>query len=651
MQQPAGDIDVTVDDTPVASKKIKDLEVQRDAVVEAAGISAGLWVSYLFVLFYLAIAAGSVTHRDLFFETPVKLPFFNVELPIVAFFALAPLLLLIVHTYVLLHFVQFADKIGEFNTKLKKIPTDEVQSFRQQLPSNIFAQLLAGPHEIRSGIKGFLLWLTANISLVVAPLATLLLFQLTFLPYHDVTTWWHRILIGGDLLVLWLLWPSIARGQVRRGHNTIWNVWSDLGGVKVAVLAVLSVFLFVQCLTIATYPGEWLHRLPSLRFIPWRSDGSGFPFRLVSPYQLLFAEGVDLAKRKPTGLLSNRLVLPGLNVIDPVKYDSEAKIAAVSETISLRARHLEGAVLIDAKLPNADFTAAILTGAQFDRADLRGARFECVGQFCAQIAGASFVEASLQGASLVGAQLQNAQFAKAKMQGAQLDKAQMQGADLSAALLQSASLNQTQMQAADLGGARLQGASLFQTQLQGADLNFALLDHATLFGVFVWRADIRESAIGVTDARIAGPITAAKEPCKDRINSCDWTTDSFARLRKLVPDDTKIGHLDKDRTPRLDGEDDMASTWLALASRTLPPDAFEKGLLTQLRETGCVAEGAPYVVHGTILSVGSLGLSPDQRSSLASFFLDPGCTGARGLNEADRAKLTDMKRQQPAAAQ
>ena len=41
---------------------------------------------------YLAIAAGAVTHADLFLERTVKLPFLNIELPLLAFFFLAPIL-------------------------------------------------------------------------------------------------------------------------------------------------------------------------------------------------------------------------------------------------------------------------------------------------------------------------------------------------------------------------------------------------------------------------------------------------------------------------------------------------------------------------------------------------------------------------------
>jgi hypothetical protein len=82
---------------PALAASADDLEALRAAVIDAAGISFGLWVSYLFVLFYLLIAAGGVTQRDLFFENPVKLPFLSVDLPLKSFFWLGPLLFLIMH--------------------------------------------------------------------------------------------------------------------------------------------------------------------------------------------------------------------------------------------------------------------------------------------------------------------------------------------------------------------------------------------------------------------------------------------------------------------------------------------------------------------------------------------------------------------------
>src|SRR6516162_2005155 len=100
---------------PPPAAKADDLEASRAAVVDASGISTGLWLSYVFVLFYLLVAVGGVTHRDLFFESPVKLPFLNVDLPLVGFFMLGPALFLVVHAYVLLHLVLLAGKVGVFH--------------------------------------------------------------------------------------------------------------------------------------------------------------------------------------------------------------------------------------------------------------------------------------------------------------------------------------------------------------------------------------------------------------------------------------------------------------------------------------------------------------------------------------------------------
>ena len=55
-------------DLPEIAKKADDLEAIKKAVDEAAAVGGGLWLSYLFVLFYLAVAAGAVTHVDPFPE-------------------------------------------------------------------------------------------------------------------------------------------------------------------------------------------------------------------------------------------------------------------------------------------------------------------------------------------------------------------------------------------------------------------------------------------------------------------------------------------------------------------------------------------------------------------------------------------------------
>ena len=146
----------------------------KKAVDDAAAVSGGLWLSYLFVLFYLAVATGAVTHADLFFESPVKLPFLGIDLPLLAFFFLAPILFVIVHAYTLAHLVMLTDKAKRFDQALRERSGDESE-LRRQLPSSIFIQFLAGPADIREGAFGWLLRVIGWVTLVVAPVLLLLM--------------------------------------------------------------------------------------------------------------------------------------------------------------------------------------------------------------------------------------------------------------------------------------------------------------------------------------------------------------------------------------------------------------------------------------------------------------------------------------------
>ncbi|HEY1261815.1 MAG TPA: pentapeptide repeat-containing protein [Stellaceae bacterium] len=366
-----------------------DLAALRDAVVDAAGLGTGLWLSYLFVLFYFAIAAGAVTHRDLLLENAVKLPFLNVELPLKAFFILGPLVFLIVHAYVLRHFVLLAGKVGAFDAELQaQIGRDDARAqLRRQLPSNIFVQSLAGPREVRTGVIGFLLRRAVEISLVAAPISLLVLFQLQFLPYHsEPITMWQRIAVVIDLILLWLLWPPIAGGKAEPLTS------QDFKRGKVLTWAGISLLPILLVVTIATFPGEWLEdNLPAVRLLPtsweaWtapsieaiqKADSGWATF-----HELLVAGAPNYVAQRPSSLWSNVLVLPNFAVGDRVKFDAEGKISIASDSLSLRGRALEGAVFAGAHFAKADFTGAQLAGAIFIEADLREAKFECdsIGQ-------------------------------------------------------------------------------------------------------------------------------------------------------------------------------------------------------------------------------------------------------------------------------
>ena len=65
-------------ETELADKAV-DLEALLQVVADAAKVGSALWLSYLFLLFFLLVAAAGVTHRDLFLENPVALPFLSIS--------------------------------------------------------------------------------------------------------------------------------------------------------------------------------------------------------------------------------------------------------------------------------------------------------------------------------------------------------------------------------------------------------------------------------------------------------------------------------------------------------------------------------------------------------------------------------------------
>jgi uncharacterized protein YjbI with pentapeptide repeats len=344
----------------------------------------------------------------------------------------------------------------------------------------------------------------AWISLVLGPLALLVLFQLQFLPYHDPgITLWQRAAVFLDLAILWMLWPSIVRAEPPSFS------WRDLRAGKAVAAGLASIVLLLLVLTIVTFPGEFFDGLPSVKFIPrkWtrlQTDQAESQSNLTSLHELLVAGSVDYVKRTTVSLWSNRLVLPSIDVIDHSKFDTEAKIAALPESVSLRGRRLEGAVLLSAHLRKADFTAAELQGALLSGADLREAKFDCEDgppQRCTDLQGRSLELREAELRSLGGAQILRANLMETQMQGTNLRNAHIQEAKLIWAKLDGAFMWDVQLRGADLSYASLEGADMLRAQLEGANFQDASLIGANLRNSSLGQTNLKGSKLALADLR------------------------------------------------------------------------------------------------------------------------------------------------------
>ena len=608
-----------------------DLDGLQKALNDAAGKASVLWTTFIIFQLYLAIAFGSVTHRDLFLEATIKLPLLNVDLPLIGFFVLAPVILLIFHFYVLLQLAGLASKAREYNTLLAaEVPAvQDRQRMRQRVDVFPILQFLAGPKDQRTGFIGFSLRLIAWITLVGAPILILLQAQVTFLPYQrESIVWLQRITVLIDLAVVWYFWIRLRS----EGDPISWvprKFKTYVGGAGALCVSIFSIYL-------ATFPGEWMKmRFPEPRYVPisWPPHWSKKD-DWTSLQALLFEGAVDTVSLRPRSVFSNRLVLTGPQsfVVDPEELDK------IFFSRSFRGRDLRLAVLPFADLRKADFSGAHLQGATLNSAQLQGAWFEE-----AEMQGAILSWAQLQGAKLVGAQLQGASLDLTKMQGARLGSAQLQGASLEGAELQGASLDGAKLQGASLGGAKLQAASLAWAELQGASLGGAKLQGALLTVVMVWRANGRPD-MSLTHVDGFDPDTVP------------WPTDStFAAWRDAILETIPRGLARDEALRRLSALDPSpeeepggvikAEFWKDV-SNAPQGDEREKQLAAFLADLACSREGAPYVARGLIGNGGfeSMGL---QIASVADRLRrgksdQDTCPGVRGLTDEDWSNLDEL---------
>jgi|HubBroStandDraft_3_1064219.scaffolds.fasta_scaffold24473_2 uncharacterized protein YjbI with pentapeptide repeats len=610
-----------------------DIKALGDAVNDSAARVSTIWITFLIFSLYLLVAVGTVTQRQLFLDEPTKLPVLNIDLPLWWFFLLAPILFVILHSYVLLQVLLLGRTAAAYNAAIAHYGfTPEASSpLRQRLANTLFAQIFAGSPREREGAIGWLLKGMAWITLAIAPILIVLAFQFRFLPYHShIVTWMHRLLILIELGAFFLIWPLALDAQrdfrwpeVRASLGRLAAIPRQMFGSRddrrdaslwlreqSAALSACILFFLVP-LSLATFPGE-----PHVNIFTGQSPSSVHCDRW-------FTRQFD------------RFFLPLVDVVDDeklakiVRATSERNLPSYlgKRTLAFRDRDLNCSNLSLADLRNVDLVGAqlyqanlggtALDGAALDDAQLQGARLDQ-----AELKGASLNRATLQKASLEDAHLQGASFSRARLEGASLDgaqlqgaildSAQLQGATLIGAQLQGASLFSTQLQGATLDGARLQGASLTFTQFQGASLKHAQLqgvqifesnsDHSILSNVWTWRAGTTDcTRARVTDAKSDNvvnvnykfneapeQIVATSDAIKNFIeNSIAGIPDASARKKTAA-------QMQRTLTIRSDEEDDSASiakVWTACAeasTKTSRP-TFDKELVALLRYLACHA--------------------------------------------------------------
>ncbi|SHG72861.1 pentapeptide repeat-containing protein [Bradyrhizobium erythrophlei] len=645
-------LDLTPPGAPIEQEQkeaTEALDAGREALDSAAAISSALWLSYLFLSFYLAIAVGAVTHSDLLFENAVRLPFLSIELPLVAFFAVTPILFLIMHLYVLTHFVLLDQKAQRFIEVLyERFPaaglpgmTDEEcrvarERVRKALSMNIFIQFMVGPDGVRNGYFGALLTAIAWITLLVLPLILLLGLQIQFLPFHETwVTWEHRFVLVVDIAFIWCFWEQIGGKPLVDGGVGTSIRW---GRALSSLIVCVAIIWFSWA--VATFPSEW--------------QGAASPSFLRAA---LFEGPIDPNTHRRTSIWTNSLVLPRLNIYDLLKVDDPKKSDWRKYLLSVRGRDLRGAIFDDSFLERTDARGAELQGASFSATDLRSvslndAHLQGADLSNANLAGASAIRAEFAGASLIGANLRGANFSFARLQAANLSWSILNGS-----IFQSADLR-----AAKLFGAQIRGVSFVDAQLQGAIFDEARGSVVSLDRALLWRASFRKTTLS--------QLFGSPKWLPLHIAGAAWGPKTYEELVGVlasVPADRReqalilVKALDCSNSgqsaacdPSVEASSEVAGWKNQITGLVVAAPVFEKSLAGQYSGLICNGEGDASAIlrslaragvpqaGGKAKFVGMLATGPEVNGLVKEILDEKKCKIAAHLSDEDRSALATL---------
>ena len=653
-----------------------DVTALRSAANDASSRVAGLWLSFLTFMAYLTLTVGSVSHVTLLRADPIKLPVLNVELPLVAFFWIAPFFFVLFHFYLLLQTVILVRKMAAFQDHLQRcFPSeDDQERNREQLDTFLVVQFLFGSRDERQGTTSVLLRSVATISLVIAPILLLLQFQLTFLPYHHSgVVWAQRLSILIDVRLAWIFWYAIRRGDGEIRFPELWflaklfkrapsdePLWRGILDLPSAIkgafrqhrLAFFSaIFVVFASVFVVSYKGEWVESLIEL---PYISDGD---WERISLSDFVLHGPINMVEGKPRSWFSNVLVVPNQKIVTDKQVEELAN-SDYSSTISLRGRDLRGAILMRADLRGADFTGANLNEARLDFARLSRAKFPCVippvrrlgvvvawqdddctwlqaaSLYQADLVSAVFSGAHMQGAILEGAELQGAQIADTDLQGAILIEAQLQGAFLSNTILRKAFLDDAALYATAMYNVDLQDAFLVNTKLQVADLQgVTVIGSRGIPTMSLSDVDIIKQRPSLDKPRIAYDETTINKLRKEMIQTL--SENARKRLRDLDDEYERVTFTNWDDVEKKNNKQE------------LPQNMSREHVIEQyLEELACRAS-SPDIAQAIIYSSRVTAAKQYITDFIQAISNSVTCPGAQALSAERRNQLAQMAHGNP----
>lgn len=509
-------------------------------VAEASKATQSLFTSIILVCAYTWLTIASTTDAQLLNNAAPpssRMPILGIDIPLVRFYMVAPLLLLCLYIYFQLGLQRLWEELAE----LPAVFPDGRALDKKAYPWLLNVLVRSHLPRLREGRSHLSKW-QGRISVLLAwglvP-ATLMMAWARYLRSHDwIVTALHILLLStaaGAALAFLRLAAATLRGSERRSF--LWKrAWKDARAVALGVSAATALVLYVLSLGVidGVYPksvatpeqAERLlashYRVDPRRWLPELLDQAGLGTSANLTDASLSTKPANWAPNHPELLDSVKGAdLEHRNLRHAMAFNSFVANSYLQQS------DLRWADFRESDLRRADFRAARLRGVNFRFADVSGADFRSktqqpVPQYT-DLTEARFKQAKAEGTKFKEAILHIANFSEAKLSGADLEGADLTGADLSQAILKPQSISDTpgvegkptrlvnarldraNLKGADLTGADFTGASLREAKFDGAKLDGAILTNADLTGATGLTTDqLQRATIGRTSPPPAG---------------------------------------------------------------------------------------------------------------------------------------------------
>ena len=417
-------------------------ESKRLPLVEEASKNAKrifLWMqlasAYCWLTVYTTTDAGLLTNSP-----SSTLPVIGSNVPIVGFYWVVPILLVVFYIY----FHLYLQRLWEVLALMPAVFQDG-----RTLDKAVYPWMITGlVHSYFPRLEEYRPPLYALQRLAI-------LISVWFVVPGTIVRMWWRFLVRQDVfgtfghvacelaaVVAGVMIYRLAKRTLRGESNT---AWKDLWQMTRRQLAasVIGVLLFCSFSGLAIYgvpstedeesPSR-LKRRPRLKRLPRPNPEESF-IRAAFPFRANFQDA-DVSKK-------------------PTHWTAEEPFLTHVKGARLRGRNLRYLEAEKAFLARADLTGADLSFAELQRADLREADLVYGTLTLAHLSGANLSAANLEGAQLSGADLFGANLSQATLARAVLYRTNLYGANLRGASLHFANFAEVVLNGADLGGADL----------------------------------------------------------------------------------------------------------------------------------------------------------------------------------------------------